>query len=359
MFASTNQPGVARGLLATVLWLINNQTGLDMTQPAQHIKVLYTGGTIGMQASANGLAPASGFEERMREQLAAQPDLQVAHWSFQELLPLIDSANMSPAYWQLLREAIVHAVVVDHCDAVLVLHGTDTLAYSAAALSFQLLGLPAPVLFTGAMLPAGAPDSDAWENLNGALLALGKGQPHGVQLYFHGELLPPSRCAKVRSAGRNPFRALQRNGGGTPAGNLPSQLDYRQPKAQAKVGVLPLVPGFDVRLLQAVLDSGIQALVLECFGSGTGPSDNSMFIESLRQARDSGIIVAAVTQCHEGGVQLDVYEAGSRLRDAGVLSAGGMTREAALGKLHGLLGVGLPTDEVRRLFELDLCGELA
>lgn len=329
-----------------------------MTSPAQHIKVLYTGGTIGMQASANGLAPASGFEARMREQLAAQPELQVPEWTFVELLPLIDSANMSPAYWQLLREAIVHAVLVDKCDAVLVLHGTDTLAYSAAALSFQLLGLTAPVLFTGAMLPAGAPDSDAWENLNGALLALGEGLPAGVQLYFHGELLPPSRCAKVRSSGRHPFRALQRSGGGTPVGTLPSQLDYRQPKAQAKVGVLPLVPGFDVRLLQAVLDSGIHGLVLECYGSGTGPSDNNMFIDALRDARDKGIVVVAITQCHEGGVALDVYEAGARLRDVGVLSGGGMTREAALGKLHGLLGVGLGFEEVRRLVELDLCGEL-
>ncbi|KAA8702712.1 asparaginase [Pseudomonas proteolytica] len=321
---------------------------------ANHIMVLYTGGTIGMQASANGLAPASGFEARMREQLAHLP---APTWRFREMAPLIDSANMTPAYWQRLHSAVVEAVD-EGCDAVLILHGTDTLAYSAAAMSFQLLGLPAPVVFTGSMLPAGVPDSDAWENVSGALAALGEGLAPGVHLYFHGALMAPTRCAKIRSFGRHPFAALQRNGGVAKAQALPAALDYRQPKALANVGVLPLVPGIDAGQLDALVDSGIQALVLECFGSGTGPSDNPAFLASLQRAQDRHVVVVAITQCHEGGVELDVYEAGSRLRGVGVLSGGGMTREAAFGKLQALLGAGLPNDEVRRLVELDLCGEL-
>ncbi|NMZ21291.1 asparaginase [Pseudomonas proteolytica] len=321
---------------------------------ANHIMVLYTGGTIGMQASANGLAPASGFEARMREQLAHLP---APTWRFREMAPLIDSANMTPAYWQRLRSAVVEAVD-EGCDAVLILHGTDTLAYSAAAMSFQLLGLPAPVVFTGSMLPAGVPDSDAWENVSGALAALGEGLAPGVHLYFHGALMAPTRCAKIRSFGRHPFAALQRNGGVAKAQALPAALDYRQPKALANVGVLPLVPGIDAGQLDALVDSGIQALVLECFGSGTGPSDNPAFLASLQRAQDRHVVVVAITQCHEGGVELDVYEAGSRLRGVGVLSGGGMTREAAFGKLQALLGAGLSNDEVRRLVELDLCGEL-
>jgi len=326
-----------------------------MTQPAQNVMVLYTGGTIGMQASANGLAPASGFEARMREQLAHQP---VPAWRFREMAPLIDSANMTPAYWQQLRIAVVEAVE-GGCDAVLILHGTDTLAYSAAAMSFQLLGLPAPVVFTGSMLPAGVPDSDAWENVSGALAALGQGLAPGVQLYFHGALMAPTRCAKIRSFGRHPFAALQRNGGVAKAEAIPAALDYRQAKALANVGVLPLVPGIGAGQLDALIDSGLQALVLECFGSGTGPSDNPAFLASLQRARDQGVVVVAITQCHEGGVELDVYEAGSRLRGVGVLSGGGMTREAVFGKLQALLGASLATPEVRRLVELDLCGELS
>ena len=326
---------------------------------AQRVRVLYTGGTIGMQASASGLAPASGFEARMSEHLASQPQLPVPQWSFREMSPLIDSANMTPAYWLRLRDAIIEAVDKDGCDAVLVLHGTDTLAYSAAAMCFQLLGLPAPVLFTGSMLPAGVPDSDAWENVSGALQALGQGQPHGVQLYFHGKLMAPTRCAKVRSFGRNPFVTLTRNGGGARATSLPAELAYSHPKHEANVGVLPLVPGIGAAQLDALLNSGIEALVLECFGSGTGPSDNPVFLASLQRAQENGIVVVAITQCHEGGVELDVYEAGSRLRGAGVLSGGGMTREAVFGKLHALLGADLPLAEVRGLVELDVCGELA
>ena len=324
-------------------------------QSANNVMVLYTGGTIGMQASANGLAPASGFEARMREQLAHLP---APAWRFREMSPLIDSANMTPAYWQHLRSAVVEAVD-EGCDGVLILHGTDTLAYSAAAMSFQLLGLPAPVVFTGSMLPAGVPDSDAWENVSGALAALGEGLAPGVHLYFHGALMAPTRCAKIRSFGRHPFAALQRNGGVAKAQALPAALDYRQPKALANVGVLPLVPGIDAGQLDALVASGIQALVLECFGSGTGPSDNPAFLASLQRALDRDVVVVAITQCHEGGVELDVYEAGSRLRGVGVLSGGGMTREAVFGKLQALLGAGLPNDAVRRLVELDLCGELS
>ncbi|WP_122690499.1 asparaginase [Pseudomonas viridiflava] len=327
-------------------------------QPAQRVMVLYTGGTIGMQASANGLAPASGFEARMAGQLAELPELVVPQWRFREMSPLIDSANMTPAYWLRLREAVIEAVDVQGCDAVLVLHGTDTLAYSAAALGFQLLGLDAPVVFTGSMLPAGVPDSDAWENVNGALLALGNGLAPGVHLYFHGELMDPTRCAKIRSFGRNPFAPLQRSRGGHAAVSLPDALDYRQPRTMASVAVLPLFPGIGAAQLNGLIDSGIQGLVLECFGNGTGPSDDPQFIASLEDARARGVCVVAITQCHEGGVELDVYEAGSRLRGAGVLSGGGMTREAALGKLHALLGADLTTEEVRRLIELDLCGEL-
>lgn len=324
-------------------------------QSANNVMVLYTGGTIGMQASANGLAPASGFEACMREQLANQA---VPTWRFREMAPLIDSANMTPAYWQRLHTAVIDAVDAG-CDAVLILHGTDTLAYSAAAMSFQLLGLPAPVVFTGSMLPAGVPDSDAWENVSGALVALGEGLAPGVHLYFHGELLAPTSCAKIRSFGRHPFAALQRQAGMPKAESLPEALHYRQPKAVANVAALPLVPGISAAQLDAVLNSGIQALVLECFGSGTGPSDNPEFLASLTRARDRGIVVVAITQCHEGGVELDVYEAGSRLRGAGVLSGGGMTREAAFGKLNALIGAGLATSEVRRLVELDLCCELS
>lgn len=330
---------------------------MSQAQPAHHIRVLYTGGTIGMQATAGGLAPAGGFQQRMQARLQAS-GVHTAPWSFEEMQPLIDSANMSPEYWQQLRQAIRRAVDGDGCDAVLVLHGTDTLAYSAAALSFQLIGLPAPVLFTGSMLPAGAEDSDAWENLEGALGVLTQGVAPGVWLQFHGQMMLPTRCAKVRSNGRNAFAPLQRDQTSSATASLPAQLHYQQPKALARVAALPLVPGFEPAWLDALVACGVQGVVLECYGSGTGPSDDPGFLAALRRAREQGVVAVAVTQCQQGGVVLDVYEAGSRLREAGVVAGGGMTREAALGKLHGLLGIGLGPEDVARLLEVDLCGEL-
>jgi L-asparaginase len=330
----------------------------DCPPAAERVMVLYTGGTIGMQASANGLAPASGFEALMSAQLAEYPDLEIPQWRFREMAPLIDSANMTPAYWQRLREAVIEAVDVEGCDGVLILHGTDTLVYSAAALSFQLLGLDAAVVFTGSMLPVGAPDSDAWENVNGALDALGQGLPPGVHLYFHNDLLSPTHCTKFSSFGRHPFHWLNRSFGEDRVDPLLEQLDYRQPKALVSVAVLPLFPGIGAAQLDAMIDSGIQGLVLECYGSGTGPSNDPAFLASLTRAAGLGICVVAITQCNEGGAELDVYEAGSRLHDAGVVSGSGLTREAALGKLHALLGSGLGLDEVRRLIGADLCGEL-
>ena len=320
----------------------------------KNLLVLYTGGTIGMLQTAEGLAPAGGFEARMREHFAACGDAPKVQWALRELNPLIDSANMQQANWLAMRDAIVEAVERDGHDGVLVLHGTDTLAYSAAAMSFQLLGLPAPVLFTGSMLPAGAEHSDAWENLGGALQALTAGQPAEVQLYFHGQLLPPRRTAKVRSFGRNPFVALQRSALPANASPLPAALDYRQPQQPVDIAVLPLVPGISADLLRAVIHSGAQGLILECFGSGTGPSDDPDFIHALEQAHSRDLVVVAITQCHEGGVEFDIYEAGSRLRQTGVVSAGGMTREAAFGKLQWLLGSGLAVEDVRRLIELEL-----
>ncbi|MFS2125393.1 asparaginase [Pseudomonas sp. Pseusp97] len=322
----------------------------------KNLFVLYTGGTIGMLQTAEGLAPAGGFEARMREQLQGHGEIRL-DWSFAELQPLLDSANMTQANWLAMRDAIVHAVEQGGHDGVLVLHGTDTLAYSAAALSFLLLGLDVPVVLTGSMQPMGAPDSDAPGNLLGALKALEGGVEPGVRLYFNGELMHGARVTKLRSDAFDAFAALPRERNGERAQSLPAELSYRQPRQPVNLAVLPLFPGLRAEHLSALLGSGVQALLLECFGSGTGPSDNEELLTALREAHARGVVLAAISQCPQGHVAFDVYAAGSRLRDAGLVSGGGMTREAALGKLFSLLGCGLPAAEVERLFGLDLCGE--
>lgn len=324
-----------------------------------NLLVLYTGGTIGMLETPEGLAPAGGFEARMRDHLAQCSDAPQLRWALRELDPLIDSANMQQANWLAMREAIVEAVERDGHDGVLVLHGTDTLAYSAAALSFLLLGLPVPVLLTGSMLPAGTPDSDAWDNLIGALRQFEQGLQNGVQLFFHGQLLHGCRASKLRSEAFDAFTAPARHRQGERAAELPATLTYRQARQPVKLAVLPVFPGLGAEHLHGLLASGIRGLVLECYGSGTGPSDDLALLDALHTARQQGVLVVAISQCPEGSVVFDTYAAGSRLRDAGLLSGGGMTREAALGKLFGLLGAGLDMEAAGHWFQLDLCGERA
>lgn len=321
--------------------------------------VLYTGGTIGMQTSADGLVPADGFEARLRAEQAAHPERPAPAWVFRELSPPIDSANMSQDHWLAMRNAIVGAVTEDGCDAVLLLHGTDTLAYSAAALSFLLLGLEAPVLLTGSMLPAGVPGSDAWDNLFGALQALHDGAVAGVQLYFHDRLLHGARASKLGTASLDAFATLPRQRHEPRGSGIPPCLDYRQPRQPVELAVLPLYPGIQATQLRAALAGNVRGLVLECYGSGTGPSDDAELLAALAEAHARGVVLVAISQCPQGHVDFGLYAAGSRLAACGLLDGGGMTREAALGKLFALLGAGLTSAEVAHWFAVDLCGERA
>ncbi|MBD9413382.1 asparaginase [Pseudomonas sp. PDM16] len=327
--------------------------------PSQNLLVLYTGGTIGMEMSESGLAPASGFEDRLMAEQALHPERPAPAWQFRELSPPIDSANMRQANWLAMREAIIQAVDEDGFDAVLLLHGTDTLAYSAAALSFLLLGIPVPVVLTGSMLPAGAAGSDAWPNLFGALAALSHGCLPGVHLYFNGQLLHGARTSKMKSEAFDAFINMARVRHGQHEEHLPTALHYRQPRREVVLAVQPLFPGLTTGQLRAVLDSGVEALLLECYGSGTGPSDDPEFLAVLREARERGVVLAAISQCPLGHVDFEVYAAGSALAEIGLISGGGMTREAALGKLFSLVGSGLSPSEIERLFAHDLCGEMA
>ncbi|WP_408980754.1 asparaginase [Pseudomonas sp. B21-047] len=323
----------------------------------KNLLVLYTGGTIGMLETPEGLAPAGGFDARMREHFAQMADAPQLQWTLQEMNPLLDSANMQQHNWLAMRDAIVEAVDVAGHDGVLVLHGTDTLAYSAAALSFLLLGLPAPVLLTGSMLPAGVPGSDAWDNLCGALRQCEQGLEEGVQLYFHGQLLHGCRASKLRSEAFDAFAALPRHRDGERATALPAELGYKHPRQPVNLVLMPVFPGLQAEHLRALLDSGVQGLLLECYGSGTGPSDDQALLEVLQAARQRGVMLVAISQCPEGSVVFDTYAAGNRLRGAGLVSGGGMTREAALGKMFALLGAGLDAAAAEQWFALDLCGE--
>ncbi|WP_052365585.1 asparaginase [Halotalea alkalilenta] len=324
--------------------------------PSSFVEVLYTGGTIGMQPSNTGLVPASGFEARAREAQREREEAGIPPWRLRELAPLIDSANMTPGHWRRLVEATLLAID-EGASGVLILHGTDTLAYSAAALSFQLLGIEVPVAITGAMLPAGVAGSDAWENFFDGLRTVAVASPERLTVQFHGQSFAGVSCRKVMSHGREAFLPAFAASGRLQCPPLPDALRARAERRPARVAVVELFPGITAAQLEGMLAGGVEGLVLECYGSGTAPSEDQALIAVLERACARGVLVVAISLCHGGGVSLSTYAAGSRLAQIGVIGGGAMTREAALGKLHWLLGSELDAAQRRDWLARDVLGE--
>ncbi len=188
--------------------------------------------------------------------------------------------------------------------------------------------------------------------------ALHRGVTPGVHLYFNGQLLHGARCSKLRSDAFDAFQVLPRQRQAEHVA-ISALIDYRQARERVNVAVLPLHPAVQAGHLSALLDSGVKGVLLECYGSGTGPAGDAELMAVLRDAHARGAVLAAISQCAQGHVQFGVYAAGSRLAEAGLVSCGGMTREAALGKLFALLGAGLTQAEVEHWLARDLCGEMS
>ena len=322
---------------------------------ARHLQILHTGGTIGMGPTPCGLAPRAGLEMDIRRVLATLPLTNLPDWSFQEIRPLHDSADVVPADWGRLAELIRASVTGANADAVLVLHGTDTLAYTASALSFLLSDIRIPVVLTGSMTPLEVEGTDAIGNLTGAVQALHRGIGPGVHIYFHDCLMNGVRVTKYTGTSDNAFACLRDVAPRTVQATVPVSWSASEWSPGA-VAVLTLYPGFHPEQIEHLCGIGIRGLVLECYGSGTGPGE-PRFIAALKAAVNAGMVVVAVTQCPAGGVDLDTYATGQHLRSAQVIGGRNLTREAAFAKLHYLIGIGLPATEVARWMLVDLCGE--
>jgi len=359
-----------------------------MTTPAQRrrhapILILYTGGTIGMTLGDEGWQPAAGFDAQIRAAQTAHFQEPVLPWMYLAVEPPIDSANMTQPHWLAMRDVIVETVESGDCSGVVVLHGTDTLAYTAAALSFLLLDLPVAVAVTGSIQPASVAGTDAWNNLFGAAQWLRTASPGAVAVVFGGKVLPGVRATKRFSHRHDAFVAMREHGDYTPrvqtvggqsvahaplpqvgegvgeraADPIITSIDYRVARQTVPLAVLPLYPGINAKVLQALLATGVRGVVLELYGSGTGPSDDTYFLEALRAAHARGVVLVGISQCSSGSVDSAQYAAANRLAQAGVIPSGAMTREAALGKLFSLLGAGLSVDQLRLWWQQDLCGE--
>lgn len=341
----------------------------------ERVLVIYTGGTIGMQPHANGLAPGGDFAKRMTIALSQLPIAQQHALPPYEVISyttLIDSSAATPLTWQQLARDISDQLTA--YTGFVIIHGTDTLSWTAASLAYQLQGLDRPVVVTGSMLPLEAPDSDAVGNLHGALQFASKPALQEVAIYFAGQLLRGTRAIKQHSeaviafASPNypllgervgddfvyyPSRGLGLQQRGAPRFELP---DYRLVN-QGEVVRIVLWPGISAWQLDAWLsDSRVKGALLQLWGAGNTPDDPSL-LNVLAKASGEGKLLAAISQCPQGSVQLGAYAAGHGLSDAGILAGDDMTPEAAFTKLAHLLAQPLSLEDQRQRFLTPLVGE--
>lgn len=343
--------------------------------PQERLLVIYTGGTIGMQQHANGLAPSGDFATRMAASLSQLPLAQQHALPAYEVISypvLIDSSAATPLTWQQLAHDV--SSQLSAYTGFVIIHGTDTLSWTAASLAYQLQGLDRPVVITGSMLPLEASGSDALGNLHGALQFAANPALQEVAIYFAGQLLRGTRAIKQHSEAINAFtspnypllgervgddfvyypsRGLGLQQRGAPRFELP---DYRLVN-QGEVVRIVLWPGISAWQLDTWLsDSRVKGALLQLWGAGNAP-DNPDLLNVLAKASGEGKLLAAISQCPLGSVQLGAYAAGHGLSDAGILAGDGMTPEAAFTKLAHLLAQPLSLEDQRQRFLTSLVGE--
>lgn len=329
------------------------------------IYILCTGGTISMQKTAQGYVPAYGHLTKAMEKIPELKNPDMPEYTVHEYEKPIDSANMTPQHWMQMGETIFKNY--DQYDGFVILHGTDTMAYTASALSFMLENLNKPVILTGAQLPLFETRSDARENLINALLIASHYKIPEVCVYFNNRLFRGNRCKKTDAGSFAAFESANFPTLGKIGTDIvirhqllrkPQQADLNlQLIKPLAIGALRIFPGISLDMLQHFLRPPLQALVLETYGFGNAPEDKK-FLDVIRDATKQGIFIVNCSQCITAKVKMSTYAAGSALLDAGVVSGGDMTAEAAIAKLFYLFSKELPLPEIKKQVMMDLRGEL-
>ncbi|MGI6227012.1 MAG: asparaginase [Peptococcales bacterium] len=330
------------------------------------VYIAYTGGTIGMTPSDEGYVPTPGY---LQKQIKTIMELQsgiMPEYTINEYNPLLDSANMTPANWDLIAQDIADNYY--HYDGFVVLHGTDTMAYTASALSFMLEGLNKPVIITGSQIPICEIRNDARDNLITAILIAGNYHIPEVCLYFGDKLLRGNRTVKISADELDAFDSPNFPPLGTVGIDIKINHNLLKPAKEKdlafhkltdhSIGTLRLFPGISAQVIENFLKPPLKGLVLETYGVGNIPDNNKDLINVLEKASQEGVVIAACTQSLRGTVDLGAYKAGSALLKAGVIGCFDMTTEAALAKMYYLFSRGYSVDKIRRLMQVNLCGEL-
>lgn len=349
---------------------MNQGTGNERSS----ILLIYTGGTIGMKEdpTVQALKPFD-FSQILEE----VPELakfayRIDSYTFS---PLIDSSDVEPSLWKELVSLIEERY--DRYDGFVILHGTDTMAYSASVLSFMIEGLTKPVIFTGSQLPIGTPRTDGKENLISAVeIAAAKNKDgHAIVpevcICFDNILMRGNRTSKINSDNFRAFRSENL----PPLAEAGISIRYndaliRKPACwesrpvfrkdlDTRVSILKIHPGITPDIVRGTLcNSGTRAVIIETYGAGNAPS-GKWFTDIVSEACSKGKVILNITQCMAGSVNMDIYATGKALKEAGVVSGYDSTTEGALAKLFYLLGTFHDNGQVKALLEQDLRGEIS
>lgn len=330
--------------------------------------ILYTGGTIGMVPTDRGYAPKKGYFQSLLDEIVQLRYEDMPQWDLVEFDPLLDSSDVAVDEWNSIGQAISSRY--DEYDGFVVLHGTDTMAYSASALSFMLEGLDKPVVFTGSQIPMCQVRSDGRDNLINSILIASQGIANEVCIFFAGKLIRGNRATKTSADDLIAFtspnypplasvgiditynrRALNRP--------MPT-TDFTLHKMEhVPIAVLKLFPGMRFDLFEPLVTQDMKAVILEAFGSGNIPSRNTALIDSIHRATENGSLIAVCSQCYAGTARLGTYATSGELKDSGAVSCLDMTTEAAVAKLYYLFSVGIEEPVIKRALGTNLRGEMS
>ncbi len=333
----------------------------------KRILLIYTGGTIGMYRYDNGYAPKAGFLRELLGKIPALRDESMPDWELFEMDPLLDSSNMTVLEWNKIGSIIDQ--FYNSFDGFVILHGTDTMAYTASALSFSLENLDKPVIITGSQIPLFEVRNDGLDNLLTSIMIAAEGRIREVALCFSNVLLRGNRSTKISTSGLNAFGspnypALAEIGTSISYNEMIPQKAHTepfrvQPLKKIPIGIIKVFPGIQFELFEEIMSESLRGIVLETFGAGNIPGSADAILPIVRKAYENGTVLVICSQCMKGAVSLGTYETSSALKKAGAVCAYDMTTEAAVAKLYYLFSCGYDAETVKQKMEENLSGEIS